>query len=190
MYSVEYYKRKRTKPTLTEPSYSGDRKKDIYRKRKYLHQKDLIDKCWNIKSITIDLEDIKHIIHDRRLRKLYSLYARVERAKFDENINSITILNNNSVNLMFIYEIINCEWMVNRKEEPEKLDTLKTAKQLCERIKEYERTSDHNRKRDIEILINYYMNTIINKYNNKQETKTRTLKLGNHWIREKNRITN
>lgn len=190
MYSIEYYKSKRTKPTLEESTYSGDRKKDIPRKRKYLHQKDLIDKCWNIKSITIDLEDIKHIIHDTKLKYLLGLYARVNRINSDNSINSITILNNNNINLSYIYEILNCEWMVNREEEPEKIDALKISRKLCERIKEYERASNPNRKKDIEILIDYYMNTIINKYNNKQENKTRTLKLGNHWIREKKRTTN
>ena len=131
MYSIEYYKTKKEKPTIKEPEYSSDSKRINYMKRRwYLHQKDLIDKCWNIKSLTIDIEDINHIKADKRLRKLFSLCGRVERAKFDESINSITILNNNSLNLMFIYEIINCEWMVNQEEMLDSLDTLKISKQL------------------------------------------------------------
>ena len=43
--------------------------------RKYLYQKDIIDKCWNIKSLTIDIEDIEKIIYDQRLIYLCSLYA-------------------------------------------------------------------------------------------------------------------
>ncbi len=109
MYTIEYYKTKKEKPTIKKP-------------------KDLVDKCWNIKSLTIDIEDIKHIIQDRGLQHLFSLYARVKRAKFDENINSITILNNNSINLSYIYEIINCEWMVNANGDLNNLDMLKLVR--------------------------------------------------------------
>ena len=188
MYTIEYYKTKKEKPTIKEPEYSSDSKRINYMKRRwYLHQKDLIDKCWNIKSLTIDIEDIKHIIYDRKLRKLYGLYAIVQRAKFDENINSITILNNNSANLMFIYEIINCGWMVNQEEMVDDLDTLKISRQLYNRMQEYDATNNPNIKKDIEILIDYYINTIISKNKNEQESSVKTLKLGTHFIKPKKR---
>ncbi len=184
MYKIEYYKTKKEKPTIKEPEYSSDSKRiNNMERRRYLHQKDLIDKCWNIKSLTIDIEDIKHIIHDRKLRKLYSLYAIVERAKIDENIDSITILNNNSVNLLIIYEIINCEWMINQEEILDSLDTLKISRQLYNRMQEYEATNNPNIKKDIEILIDYYINTIINKNKKEQEPGVKTLKLGTHFLR-------
>ena len=186
MYTIEYYKTKKEKPTIKEQEYSSDSKRINYMMRRwYLYQKDLIDKCWNIKSLTIDIEDIKHIIYDRKLRKLYSLYARVQRAKFNDNINSITILNNNSLNLMFIYEIINCEWMVNQEEMLDSLDTLKISRQLYNRMQEYEATNNPNIKKNIEILIDYYINTIINKNKSEQEFGVKTLKLGKHFIRQK-----
>ena len=159
-------------------------------RRWYLHQKDLIDKCWNIKSLTIDIEDINHIIQDKKLFKLYSLYAKVERSKFDDNINSITILNNNSVNLMFIYEIINCEWLVNQEEMLDTLDTLKISRQLYTRMQEYEATNNSNIKKDIEILIDYYINTIISKNIKEQESDVKTLKLGKHFIMPLQRTVN
>ena len=191
MYTIEYYKTKKEKPIIKEPDYSSDSKRINYMKsRWYLHRKDLIDKCWNIKSLTIDIEDIKHIIHDRRLRKLYGLYAIVEREKFDENINSITILNNNSVNLMYIYEIINCEWMVNQAEMLNTLDTLKISRQLYNRMQEYDATNNPNIKKDIEILIDYYINTVINKNKKEQESDDKTLKLGKHFIRSRKKNIN
>ena len=191
MYTIEYYKTKKEKPTIKEPKYSSNSKRINYMKRRrYLHQKDLIDKCWNIKSLTIDIEDIKYIIYDRKLRKLYSLYARVQRAKLDDNINSITILNNNSLNLMFIYEIINCEWMINQEEMLDSLDTLKISRQLYNRMQEYEATNNPKIKKDIEILIDYYINTIIIKNKSEQEFGVKTLKLGKHFIRQKNELFN
>lgn len=171
MYTIEYYKTKKEKPTIKEP-------------------KDLVDKCWNIKSLTIDIEDIKHIIQDRKLQHLFSLYARVKRAKFDENINSITILNNNSINLSYIYEIINCEWMVNANGDLNSLDVLKLTRRLLTLMDRYDRATEQTVKRTIkdEIeLIKYYMDTIINKYNhNNKATDTKTLKLGNHFISRQN----
>ena len=101
MYSIQYYKSKRIKPTLEIPNYSSDnRKLNAMKKIRYLHQKDLIDKCWNIKSLTIDIEDIKNVIYDDRLKHLISLYAIISRLNINE-INSITILNNNTTNLLY-----------------------------------------------------------------------------------------
>ena len=182
MYTIEYYKTKKEKPTIKEPEYSSNNK---MMRRKYLHQKDLIDKCWNIKSLTIDTEDINHIIQDKRLQRLFSLYARVKRANFNESIDSIIILNNNSINLSYIYEIINCEWMVNANEELNNLDVLKIVRRLLKLTEQYEKATEQKTKRTIkdEIeLIKYYMDTIINK-NNNNKTDTKTLKLGNHFIR-------
>ena len=192
MYTIEYNKTKKEKPTIKQPEYSSDNKRRNYMmRRRYLHQKDLINKCWNIKSLTIDIEDIKHIIQDRRLQYLFSLYERVKRANFDESINSITILNNNRINLLYIYEIIKCEWIVNANDDLNNLDVLKITRRLLTLMDRYDREREQKKKRIIkdEIeLIKYYMDTIINKhnYNNNKETDTKTLKLGRHFIRRKN----
>ena len=57
MYSIQYYKGERVKPQieLTQSSSDNDKINAKVRMR-YLHQSDLIDKCWNIKSLTIDLQ--------------------------------------------------------------------------------------------------------------------------------------
>lgn len=116
MYSIQYYKSKRVKPTLDEPNYLSDnRKLNCIKRRRYLRQKDLIDKCWNIKSLTIDLNDIENIIYDENLNHLLSLYARANRLR-NNGIEHITILNNSRVNLLYIYETLNCEWMINSEE--------------------------------------------------------------------------
>lgn len=188
MYTIEYYKTKKEKTTVKEMEYSNDNKKINYMIwKRNLHQNDLVEKCWNIKSLTIDIEDIEHIIQDKRLLKLYSLYAMVKRKNFDESINSITILNNNSANLAYIYEIINCEWMVNANEYLNNLDVLKLAKRLLTLIDRYDNTQDEKSKRAIKDkieLIKYYMDTIINK-NNNEITDSKSLKLGNHFITRK-----
>ena len=80
MYSIQYYKNKQIKPTLEIPNSSSDnRKLNAIARVRDLHQKDLIDKCWNIKSLTIDIADIKNVICDDRLNHLISLYTKINR---------------------------------------------------------------------------------------------------------------
>ena len=188
MYSIEYYKTKKGKKEIKEPECSSDNKRlNRIERRRYLYQRDLVDKCWNIKSLTIDLEDIKNIIYDRKLTKLFGLYSKVERANFDDSIDSITILNNNIVNQMLIYEIVNCEWMVNANEDINNLDIIKKVRQLLTIMaKDNKETEQRMKKRyEDEIhLIKYYLDTIANKLNNKKN-KISTIKLGNHFIKEK-----
>ena len=77
--------------------------------------------------------------------------------------------------------------MVNANEELNNLDVLKIVRRLLKLTEQYEKATEQKTKRTIkdEIeLIKYYMDTIINKNNNnKKATDTKTLKLGNHFIR-------
>lgn len=186
MYTIEYYKTKREKPIIKEPEYSYDnRLMNIMMYKRYLHQKDLNDKCWNIKSLTIDLEDIKKIIKDRNLRSnhLISLYSRVMSSRFDDSINSITILNNNITNKIYIYEIINCKWMINANEEISNKEIIIIVRKLLTLLEQYEKATDRNKiiiKDEIDI-IKYYLDTIINKSNEK--TDSTAIKLGKHFIK-------
>jgi hypothetical protein len=110
VYSIEHYKTKRDKPEIKEPNYTSNGR--YHKRRRFLYQSDLIEKCWDIKSLTIDLDDIKQVIYDESCHHLLSLYARIEKIN-TLGTKSITILNNNVTNLLYIYEIINCDWMIN-----------------------------------------------------------------------------
>ena len=173
MYTIEYYKTKRKEPNIKEKEGLAN------------YEKDSIEKCWNIKSITIDIEDIKHIIYDEKLYKLYGLYARINRENLDNSIRSITILNNNLKNQLCIYEILNCDWMVNQYKILDNLETLKIARQLSNRIQEYDSTSKPFRKKNVEVLIDYYISTIMNKDKKDRSSDTKTLKLGKRFIKQK-----
>ena len=176
MYTIEYYKTKQEKPRSKEGQYLNN---------------DLIEKYWNIKSLTIDIEDIEHIIQDQNLRRLFSLYARVMRVTFDENINSVTILNNNDVNLSYIQEIINCKWMVNATEEIKSLDLANAKTLLVELNNKYAKADEQKKriiiKNKIE-LIEYYLKTITNKYNKNQKSDKSSIKLGKCLIKEKKEL--
>jgi len=156
--------------------------------RKYLYQKDIIDKCWNIKSLTIDIEDIEKIIYDQRLIYLCSLYAIVmKRISSDNSITSITILNNN-YNLSYIYEIIKCKWMINANENIDEINIEKIQNRLDYLKNIYENTTNQKKKIDIEYkiyLITYYLDTIKKHYDMTKKDK-KTVKLGKRFIKQKN----
>lgn len=184
MYSIEYYK---TKRTLEKAKESNDIRVKYLMLNPYPDKKklDLIEKCLNIKSLTIDLEDIKHVMKDKKLKHLPGLFAIVNRNIIleDNEINAITILNNNYSNWLFIYEIITCSWMVNNAEEVNNLDILKATSRFLYLTEQYDNVDDSYAKRRMKNemdLIKYYLHTLIKKNNSSQTVKTnsKTLKLG------------
>ena len=193
MYSIQYYKGERVKHKLelTQSSSDNDKINAMVRMR-YLHQSDLIDKCWNIKSLTIDIADIRNIIYDDRLRHLFSLYARISRLNTDE-IDSITILNNNSVNLLYIYEIINCDWMINKDNanysDELLVERIKELNSLIERFEKTESQSDKIKLRNRIHLFKYWLNSF-NLLNITQKDDVKNLKLGKHIIKKNRKSSN
>lgn len=193
MYSIQYYKGERVKQKLelTQSSSDNDKINAMVRMR-YLHQSDLIDKCWNIKSLTIDIADIKNIIFDDRLRHLFSLYARISRLNTDE-IDSITILNNNSVNLLYIYEIINCDWMINKDNanysDELLFERIKELNSLIERFEKTESQSDRTKLKNKIHLFKYWLNSF-NLLNITQKDDVKNLKLGKHIIKKNRKSSN
>ncbi|MBQ6498252.1 MAG: hypothetical protein IJI58_06005 [Bacilli bacterium] len=170
MYTIEYYKTKRDKSKRKATGHWSEESKDT---------------CWDIKSLTIDKEDIKHILYDDRLidnfNQLVSSALRWRTREWYKDLDRLQILNNNMRNERIIYEIINCEWMINRDEINE-LDTLKVVRNLCKYFQRYDRTNDPDRKERAKILLNYYMNTIMNIDKPKQKSNGKVLKLGTRHV--------
>ncbi len=168
MYTIEYYKTKRTNKKPTN----------------YLDEK-----YHDIKSVTVDIEDIKHVVNDKKLRHLYGLYIRLRKADLDDSINSITILNKSIVNLLLINEIINCDWMINQNDEVNNLDVLKKVRRLFTLLDQYEKETSSKRKTAIKAeidLIKYYIETILNKDNLIKEDRN-SIKFGKQFIKKKDR---
>ena len=187
MYRIQYYKSKRIKPTLEIPNYFSDnRKLNTIEKIRHLHQKNLIDKCWNIKSLTIDIADIKNVIYDDRIKHLISLYARINRLNINE-IDSITILNNNIINLLYIYEIINCDWMIDEEEvnysEELLFERIRELNYLIEQYEKSKTQSDKIKLKNRIHLFKYWLNSY-NVKNTDQKVDIKVLKLGKQIIKE------
>lgn len=190
MYTIEYYKTKKDKTIIEEPQYSGvDFRNDYMLRKGHLYQSDLNDKCHNIKSLTVDMEDINYVIRDRSFKSLLALHGRIKLNNFDKKYDSLMILNNNIINKRYIYEIIKCKWMINADEELNTTDVAGMLIRLTELIEQ--RMDDNYSKADIEdemALIKYYSDTIKNKYYNDNDRKvanSKILRLGNRFIIKK-----
>lgn len=189
MYSIEYFKTKHKKPELNELECNSNSKMYNFRmRRRYLHQKDLIDKCWNIKSITIDLDDIKKVIFDDNCRNLLFLYARINSID-TSNVSAITILNNNLSNKLCIYEILNCDWMINRNECGQNYDDtiIEKVKELHRLIDNYENSKDQHSKVKLMNRIKLFMHYInsINSLTTENTNNAKLLRLGTKFKRTK-----
>lgn len=189
MYSIEYYK---NKSTLENSNFSSNKKKSNARvKMRCFHQKEIIDVCSDIKSLTIDIADIQNVIYDDRLKHLISLYARINGLNIKET-DSITILNNNSINLLYIYEIITCDWMINQEEVNNFEELLfNKIKELNYFIEQYEKTKSQRDKINLKNKIHLFK-YLINQINDQsiiQKENKKVLKLGNGIIKDTKRTT-
>ncbi len=190
MYRVEYYKTKKDKIEIAPPQYISDnRRVNTAMRRRYLKKLDMIEKCLNVKSLTIDLEDIYRISKDKSLFDLRSLIVKAGLAQLDDDVNAITILNNNRVNQSYIYSIINCEWMVDRDDVFDDISYLETVKKIYTLIDQYNKETDKKRREVIanEIeLTKYFLSEHARKDNN-SENDVNTIKLGKTFIKNRTR---
>ena len=111
MYSIEYYKTKRKKPEW----YTEEAKEENYSCRNdyliHVKEQQLRNACWDIKSLTIDSEDL-FILNDTIYTTscIDSLCYWLEK----NNVKKVTIVNNDLYNEEIIYDIISAKWLINK----------------------------------------------------------------------------
>ena len=188
MYSVEYYKTKKEKPTTIGPiCFSENERVNFAMRRRYLRKLDMIEKCFNVKSLTVDLEDIYRISKDNKMRDLNSLIVKIGLAGLDDDVNAITIINNNRVNQLYIYSIINCEWMVDKDDAFDDINYLETVKNIYILMDRYNKEIDKKRREAIanEIeLTRYFMDTHARKDNGYVDD-VKSVRLGKRFIKKR-----
>lgn len=112
------------------------------------------------------------------------LYARINGLNIND-VKTIKFFNDNSVNLLYIYEIVNCDWMINKGEIDYSEELLiEKIKELYLLITEYEESNnpdDKVRLKDKIHLFTYWINSL-NARNNTQNLDEKVLKIGNHVI--------
>lgn len=186
MYTVEYYKYRKEKP---DTRGYGDWNSDI------------IDKTWNIKSLTIDLEDIKNIALDdvfsysyrKKTKYLLNMYASFSRQwhRFGD-AKRVKILNTNTKNADYIYSILNCDWMVNKDADINNIDVLKVLREYFAYTELYNKEPDGIKKNKLKKkvdLLKYHLDTLISltteKENEEEIEDVKTLKFGVYFMKDK-----
>ena len=107
MYLIEYCKNEKN----TEFKKLINSKNTSITNQKNLYQKNLANVCQNVKSITIDLEDIKMMkfLDDSILLGLYARFSNQKRNAF------VTIPNNGQLNCLYIYHILKNKWLIDQE---------------------------------------------------------------------------
>lgn len=90
------------------PNFENKRAKVVW-----LKTQQMLGTICNIKSVSVQIKDIKHMIYSKNTR-LISLYARFRFNNGSYNDNDyITITNSNNLNKTFIYALISSDWLLN-----------------------------------------------------------------------------
>ena len=93
------------------PNFENKRAKVVW-----LKTQQMLGAICNIKSVSVQIKDIKHMIYSKNPR-LISLYARFRFNNGSYNDNDyITIMNSNSLNKILIYDLISLDWLLNIEE--------------------------------------------------------------------------
>ena len=115
MYKIDYYKEEREKDSTYDEAYynslnNGNNKwGNIYTilKEKY-------DLCYNIESITIDVDDVEKMRYDCFSNGvLLRLYLLCKKNHFLSTNECITIPNNSIYSEELIYNILKSDWLIN-----------------------------------------------------------------------------
>ena len=118
MYTIEYNEIKKEIPDIPTTFFIGDGQRitligGINGLRR-THRIRLA--CLNIKSLTIDYEDIEAIMETKSntTDAFFGILARASRSK--EKIDKVVIYNDSQSGAHMIYDIINTKWLINKDE--------------------------------------------------------------------------
>lgn len=155
MYLIEYCKNEKN----TEFKKLINSKNTSITNQKNLYQKNLANVCQNVKSITIDLEDIKMMkfLDDSILLGLYARFSNQKRNAF------VTIPNNGQLNCLYIYHILKNEWLIDQ-ENADKISINNIINRIDWLKIEIRNTKDIVQKAKLEkelLLSKYALNTLI-----------------------------
>lgn len=127
MYKLNYYQEEICKDSTYDNAYynclnNEDKKWDNY----YAYLKDKYDLCYNVESITIDIDDIKNMKYDCFSNGvLLSLYLMCKKNHVFEKYLQVTIPNNSIYSQELIYNILRSDWLINEESLNKNDDNLK-----------------------------------------------------------------
>ena len=181
MYRVNYYQEKMEKDlTYDEAFYSAMDNDNSKWEKYYFYLKDKYDLCYNVESITIDIEDIKKMQFECFSNDiLLKLYLRCANENILYKYDRITIPNNSLFTEELIYNIFKTEWLIDERLLDNNRDELNRRNNYFKALVEASEA-----RQDIKIqfrnkLLKYFIETYdyIKNNNVKREGNTKVLKL-------------
>lgn len=115
MYKVEYCKEDVLKDTTYDNAfYSSLNNENNKWSNYYAYLKDKYDLCYNVESVTIDVDDIKNMKYDCFSNGLLlELYLMCKNNQVFGKYNQIIIENNSKFNEELIFNIFKTDWLIN-----------------------------------------------------------------------------
>ena len=130
------------------------------------------ESCHNIKSLTIDYEDVEHIRYcdfskkDSPISMLGGFVNGAQRLHKKNPTKQIVILNDSDLNEAYIYAILNCDWMLSSEDTDYDTLLLESADELDRLYKRLNTEQDSKMLQKIQnriTLIEYKMEQLANK---------------------------
>lgn len=140
------------------------------------------ESCHNIKSLTIDYDDVERIRYcdfsktDSPISMLGGFVNGAQRLHKKNLAKQITILNDSDLNEAYIYAILNCDWMLSSEDTDYDTLLLESADELDRLYKRLNTEHDSKMCQRIQnriVLIEYRMEQLANKRVEK-ETEEKT----------------
>lgn len=127
----------------------------------WLRRQQMFATIHNIKSVSVQVKDIKHMIYSKNPR-LISLYARLRfvdnRSSYNEN-DYITITKSSNLNKSLMYALISSDWLLNiedlqnKSTEELQQECINLQNKICELNKKRKQMINH---RDIDFKIKLF----------------------------------
>lgn len=116
MYRVEYRDDIEKDSTYDNALYNCLNNNDQKWANYYAYLKEKNDLCYNVCSITIDIEDIKNMKYESFSNGLLlSLYLRCKKDNLLEKADQVTIINNCPFSEELIYNIFKTDWLIDER---------------------------------------------------------------------------
>ena len=117
MYKIEYYKDEKEKDvTYDDALYSSLNNGSVKWENYYAYLQEKYDLCYNVQSVTIDIEDIKEMKFDCFSNGiLYKLYLMCKTNQAFDQYKKVVIPNNSIFMEELIYNIFKAEWLINEE---------------------------------------------------------------------------
>ena len=170
MYRIEYNDNIKD-TTYDDAYYSSLNNNSTKWSNYYTYLKERNDLCYNVESVTIDVNDIEKMKFECFSNDiLLKLYLKCKSDGILEKNEVVTILNNNPFNAEVIYNIFKTEWLIDERLLENDLEELKRRENYFKAMIEVSEAREDIKIQFRNKLYQYFIDTI-NRYREEKTLK-------------------